>query len=127
VRAIGKPNMNRIENTVRRIVNERLKDGQLNECDLTLRDLNIIGDIFIRVLCSTCIRESNIRLMLSGNWKGDDPAMQMEINTQPEKLLLPLKAMETLEKVLQKTAELLELLKMRKSAYCWLIMRRSGN
>ena len=54
VRAIGKPNMNRIENTVRRIINERLKDGQLNECDLTLRDLNIIGDIFIRVLCSTC-------------------------------------------------------------------------
>ena len=35
--------------------------------------------------------------------------MQMEINTQPEKLLLPLKTMETLEKVLQKTAELLEL------------------
>ncbi|MHC1758721.1 MAG: rRNA maturation RNase YbeY [Negativicutes bacterium] len=35
--------------------------------------------------------------------------MQMEINTQPEKLLLPLKTMETLEKVLQKTAELLDL------------------
>jgi putative nucleotidyltransferase with HDIG domain len=54
VRAIGKPNMNRIENTVRRIINDRLRDGQLNECDLTLRDLIIIGDIFIRVLCSTC-------------------------------------------------------------------------
>ena len=54
VRAIGKPNVTRIENTVRRIINERLRDGQLNECDLTLRDLNIIGDIFIRVLCSTC-------------------------------------------------------------------------
>ena len=54
VRSISKPNMNRIENTVRRIINERLRDGQLNECDLTLRDLNVIGDIFIRVLCSTC-------------------------------------------------------------------------
>ncbi len=54
VRAIGKPNVNRIENTVRRIINERLRDGQLNECDLTLRDLNTIGDIFIHVLCSTC-------------------------------------------------------------------------
>jgi len=54
VRSIAKPNMNRIENTVRRIINERLRDGQLNECDLTLRDLKMIGDIFIRVLCSTC-------------------------------------------------------------------------
>ena len=54
VRSIAKPNMNRIENTVRRIISERLRDGQLNECDLTLRDLNVIGDVFIRVLCSTC-------------------------------------------------------------------------
>ncbi len=54
VRAITKPNVSRIENTVRRIINERLRDGQLNECDLTLRDLNVIGDIFVRVLCSTC-------------------------------------------------------------------------
>ena len=54
VRSIAKPNMSRIENTVRRVINERLRDGQLNECDLTLRDLNVIGDVFIRVLCSTC-------------------------------------------------------------------------
>lgn len=54
VRAISRPNMSRIENTVRRIINDRLRDGQLNECDLTLRDLNVIGDTFIRVLCSTC-------------------------------------------------------------------------
>jgi cyclic-di-AMP phosphodiesterase PgpH len=54
VRSIAKPNMSRIETTVRRVINERLRDGQLNECDLTLRDLNVIGDVFIRVLCSTC-------------------------------------------------------------------------
>ena len=42
IRAIAKPNMSRIENTVRRIINELLRDGQLNECDLTLRDLNVI-------------------------------------------------------------------------------------
>lgn len=54
VRSIAKPNMSRIENTVRRIISERLRDEQLNECDLTLRDLNVIGDVFIRVLCSTC-------------------------------------------------------------------------
>ena len=54
VRSITKPNMSRIENTVRRVVQERLRDGQLNECDLTLKDLTIIGDVFMRVLCSTC-------------------------------------------------------------------------
>lgn len=54
VRSITKPNMSRIENTVRRIIHERLRDGQLDECDLTLKDLTVIGNIFVRVLCSTC-------------------------------------------------------------------------
>ncbi|NMC33338.1 MAG: rRNA maturation RNase YbeY [Veillonellaceae bacterium] len=35
--------------------------------------------------------------------------MEMEINREPEKLLLPLKTEETLQTVLQKTAELLKL------------------
>jgi len=52
VRSISKPNGNRIEATVRKIIRERLHDGQLDECNLTLRDLNVIGDVFIRVLSS---------------------------------------------------------------------------
>ena len=52
VRSISKPNGNRIEATVRKIIRERLHDGQLDDCNLTLRDLNIIGDVFIRVLSS---------------------------------------------------------------------------
>ena len=52
VRSLGKPNVNRIEATVRRVIRERLHDGQLDDCSLTLRDLNIIGDVFIRVLSS---------------------------------------------------------------------------
>ena len=77
VRSITKPNLNRIENTVRRVINERLSDGQLNECDLTLRDLNVIGDIFVHVLCSTChsrieypaeaVRELERRRQRNGN------------------------------------------------------------
>jgi putative nucleotidyltransferase with HDIG domain len=50
VRSIAKPNVNRIEATVRKIVKMRLHDGQLDECDLTLRDLNSIGDVYIQVL-----------------------------------------------------------------------------
>lgn len=52
VRSIAKPNINRIEATVRKIVKMRLHDGQLDECNLTLRDLNSIGDVYIRVLSS---------------------------------------------------------------------------
>lgn len=52
VRSIGKPNVNRIEATVRKIIRERLHDGQLDECNLTLKDLTVIGDVFIRVLSS---------------------------------------------------------------------------
>jgi putative nucleotidyltransferase with HDIG domain len=52
VRSLGKPNINRIEATVRRIIKERLHDGQLDDCRLTLYDLQVIGDVFIRVLSS---------------------------------------------------------------------------
>jgi len=52
VRSISKPNANRIEATVRKLIRERLHDGQLDECNLTLKDLNIIGDVYIRVLSS---------------------------------------------------------------------------
>lgn len=52
VRSIAKPNVNRIEAIIRKIIRERLTDGQLDECSLTLKDLNVIGDIFIRVLSS---------------------------------------------------------------------------
>ncbi|HMM20206.1 MAG TPA: HDIG domain-containing protein [Selenomonadales bacterium] len=52
VRSLAKPNVNRIEATVRRVIRERLNDGQLDDCNLTLKDLNTIGDVFIRVLSS---------------------------------------------------------------------------
>ena len=52
VRSLSKPNSNRIEGMVRKIIREKLHDGQLDECNLTLKDLTIIGDVFIRVLSS---------------------------------------------------------------------------
>jgi putative nucleotidyltransferase with HDIG domain len=52
VRSISKPTLNRIETTVRKIIRERLNDGQLDDCNLTLKDLNTVGDVFIRVLSS---------------------------------------------------------------------------
>jgi putative nucleotidyltransferase with HDIG domain len=50
VRAMTNPTPERIEALVKRLIRERLVDGQLERCDLTLRDLDRIGEIFVRVL-----------------------------------------------------------------------------
>jgi membrane-associated HD superfamily phosphohydrolase len=39
VRAMPEPTPNRIEDTVDRMVQKRLMDGQFDECDLTFREL----------------------------------------------------------------------------------------
>jgi putative nucleotidyltransferase with HDIG domain len=41
-----------IEETVTRIVNRAYLDGQLNECDMTLRDLHAVGQAFGKVLAA---------------------------------------------------------------------------
>ena len=50
VRSLGKPTPNRIEGMVHKIIKERLHDGQLEECDLTFRDLSAIAAAFVKVL-----------------------------------------------------------------------------
>lgn len=42
VRSMQRPTPARIENMVRKIIQDRLEDGQFNECDLTLKELNLI-------------------------------------------------------------------------------------
>ncbi|SHE64835.1 hypothetical protein SAMN05444392_102210 [Seinonella peptonophila] len=42
VRSIARPTPARIENMVRKIIQDRLEDGQFNECDLTLKELELI-------------------------------------------------------------------------------------
>jgi hypothetical protein len=49
-RALQEPTPARIDSLVRRIINNKFIDGQLDECDLTLRDLNKIAEIFSRIL-----------------------------------------------------------------------------
>ncbi len=51
-RSVQNPTPERIRELVRRIVRERLEDGQLDECDLTFRDLQRIEDAFTRLLVS---------------------------------------------------------------------------
>jgi len=50
VRSLQKPTPGRIEGVVRRIIKEKLHDGQLDECDLNFKDLDVIANAFVRVL-----------------------------------------------------------------------------
>ena len=45
-RSLEKPTPQKIEQLVNDIVNKRIAEGQLDECDLTLRELKIVGETF---------------------------------------------------------------------------------
>jgi putative nucleotidyltransferase with HDIG domain len=50
VRSLGTPDEVAIRAMVDRIIQERLTDGQFDECDLTLRDLELIREAFVAQL-----------------------------------------------------------------------------
>ena len=50
VRASGATSAAEIERVVRKLTNDRLISGELDDCDLTLRELGIIGNAFVQVL-----------------------------------------------------------------------------
>ncbi len=49
-RSLKQPSYHRLENIVRELINTRFLDGQLDDCPLTLKDLNKIADSFSHVL-----------------------------------------------------------------------------
>jgi membrane-associated HD superfamily phosphohydrolase len=49
-RTLKEPSPSKIEEMVHKIINNKFIDGQLDECDLTLKDLEIIAAVFIRIL-----------------------------------------------------------------------------
>lgn len=50
VRSLSNRTPGRVEGLVRKIIKDKLNDGQLDECDLTFKDLNLIANAFVRVL-----------------------------------------------------------------------------
>jgi len=48
--ALKDPDRTKIEEVVHKIINNKFIDGQLDECDLTLKDLEKIAAVFIRIL-----------------------------------------------------------------------------
>ncbi|QUH26902.1 HD family phosphohydrolase [Serpentinicella alkaliphila] len=50
VRSISSPTKEKIEKLVSKIIQEKLEDGQLDECDLTLKELELIKQTFIKII-----------------------------------------------------------------------------
>ena len=50
-RTLKEPTPAKIEELVHKIINNKFIDGQLDECELTLKDLEKISAVFIRLLC----------------------------------------------------------------------------
>ncbi|NMA15022.1 MAG: HDIG domain-containing protein [Clostridia bacterium] len=47
---LQKPTKGHLEAKVREIIRQKLDDGQLSECDLNFKDLDVIAQVFVRVL-----------------------------------------------------------------------------
>ncbi|MDO8683091.1 MAG: HDIG domain-containing protein [Armatimonadota bacterium] len=52
-RSLAKPTPPRLESLVQKVIDEKLRDGQLDQSDLTFRDISRIADAFVRTLSST--------------------------------------------------------------------------
>jgi hypothetical protein len=50
VRSMKQPTPGRVEGLIRKIIKDKLNDGQLDQCDLTFQDLDRIAMAFVRVL-----------------------------------------------------------------------------
>lgn len=66
-RSLEKPTTAKIRATVRNIIRAKFEDGQLDECDLTLKDLHKIEETFSRILVNTL----HPRVKYPGESKGE--------------------------------------------------------
>jgi putative nucleotidyltransferase with HDIG domain len=79
-RTLTDPAPARIQGAVQKLINGIFVDGQLDECDLTLRDLHIIANSFVRILTGIFhhrVDYPGIQLQAVGkkrNENGDQPA-----------------------------------------------------
>ncbi len=53
VRAVKKPSLPRIENAIRRVVDDKVADGQLHDSDLTLADLDKVVRVYTKLLTAS--------------------------------------------------------------------------
>lgn len=71
-RTIGRNCSEELETVIGKIIEDRRADGQLDECDITLRELRLIRESFLRSLCA--IRHE--RVVYPGGDSHDAPAQE---------------------------------------------------
>ena len=49
-RALDDPSPMRLQTLVKTIIQKKFNDGQLDECNLSLKDLNIMEAVFVKIL-----------------------------------------------------------------------------
>lgn len=50
VRSLSKPSSNRVEAMIKRMIKDKLDDGQLDQCDLTLKEIDKISEAFVYIM-----------------------------------------------------------------------------
>lgn len=78
-RALPRPTPQRIEARVRALIRQRLDDGQLDEADLTLRDLDTVATTFTQVLSGVF----HSRVAYPDNEQGVPPAGPLRDEARP--------------------------------------------
>ena len=78
-RVLERPTPTRISDFVDRMIDEKRTDGQLDECDLTQRDLKSIHDTFVRTLSGTL----HARIEYPGDKRASVTAPPLAVSTLP--------------------------------------------
>jgi putative nucleotidyltransferase with HDIG domain len=81
-RTLPSPNLQRISTLVENLIEKRFQEGELDECDITLRELNKIKGAFIRVLMG--IHHVRIEYPSEENSKEVDTGLEAEDKEKPE-------------------------------------------
>ncbi len=80
-RTLEEPIPSRIDELVKKTINNKFIDGQLDECELTLRDINKISSSFMRIL--TGVFHSRVKY-LSPKTQGEEKSESPDKDTSPK-------------------------------------------
>ena len=78
-RALDEHTPQRIEDVVRKVINNKFIDGQLDECNLTLREIDTIASTFVRVLSAMY----HSRIKYPENTNGNNPKKSSKEDPNP--------------------------------------------
>jgi len=79
VRALDKPSVSKIENLITEVFNDKIKDGQLDDCPLTLKEIATIKNSFLQVLRGIHHKRLNYKSEIKNLLKEENKKMENDI------------------------------------------------